>query len=143
LDPLPDALRTTVLLEVQMPGSSARADVVLVGSTADGRPCGVVIELKEWPDGHYDTTDGLVNFGPTRVQTHPSTQARGYADFLSELAPAFSDQEHVLRSCSYLPAMSGRGAADLRVGEFAIELDGSPMFVAGEEPDLCAFIQDT
>ena len=96
----------------------------------------VVVELKQWSDVTLDGDEGLnVLLGNTE-KAHPSRQALDYAELLAEYHSAFTERGTAAESLSYCHGLSPSGRAALRDARFADLLAKSPLFAAGEEPDL-------
>ncbi len=106
-----------VLLEYQLPLTSKRADVILVGRhPRSGLPSYVVVELKQWGAAErFEDSDTLVRieqYGDHPV-THPVEQVRGYVDYLTDFTTVLAEQPHELVGAAYLHNATDLGVADL------------------------------
>lgn len=84
----PDFADDEIFIELLMPISSGRCDVLLTGRDAGGRAAAVIIELKQWTYvqlGHYPEHVQAHN----RVLLHPSVQVHGYVQHLRMFSGAF------------------------------------------------------
>jgi uncharacterized protein len=79
LDALQDAKFDSlqVLLELQMPVGSERADVILLGGSPN-RPSAYIIELKQWTDATFEIESQEVMLPGFGLFQHPSTQVLNY-----------------------------------------------------------------
>jgi uncharacterized protein len=76
-----------VLLEFQMPYSSARADAIICGFNSKGSPTVLVVELKQWTNfERVEGTDDLVRVASygNNLKLHPSEQVRQYCEYLKD-----------------------------------------------------------
>lgn len=91
------------LIEVPLPGTSARADLVLLGMGGGGERGALVVELKQWPSATATKT-WMVSWGGDRHILHPSAQVEGYRDYLSDYADALVDRtpESRVNACAFL-----------------------------------------
>jgi hypothetical protein len=84
-----------ILVELKLPLSSKRLDVLLTGSNPTTKgDSAVVVELKQWTEvGRSNITDCVtVDFGGRpRDHLHPSRQVAQYQRYLIDTHPAFSD----------------------------------------------------
>lgn len=81
-----------VILEMQMPLSSARLDCLVFGKSRDGSDCAALIELKQWTEAMPSEFDECVETfvgGATRKVLHPSAQAIRYTEYLEDSSVAF------------------------------------------------------
>ncbi|SFT67023.1 hypothetical protein SAMN05660657_02304 [Geodermatophilus amargosae] len=104
-----------VLVEYQLPLSSKRVDVVLVGEHPQrGGPSYVVVELKQWTQATlFEDEPELViqpTYGPRPV-LHPVAQVRGYVEYMLDFLGALHGTSDVLTGAAYL-----HNATDDRVG---------------------------
>jgi len=100
---IPD--ETGVALELNIPQTSKRIDVVLSGSNEDNKRSAVIIELKQWSSATSTGKDGIVNTvlgGGLRDVPHPSYQAWSYASLLTDFNEAVYTSNIELRPCAYL-----------------------------------------
>jgi uncharacterized protein len=83
-----------IALELQLPLSSARLDVMLTGHDEAKRARAVIIELKQWSaveDSQIDECVLTYVGGKLRDMPHPSRQAANYRQYLADMNSAFSD----------------------------------------------------
>ena len=127
-----------VVLELQLPSSSARLDCLVFGeSSADGSPKAVLVELKQWSDVCPSDVDGCVESfvgGAVRRVLHPSLQALQYAEYLEDTSEGFDvDRGGVkLLPCSWLHNLHPAAAAPLLAPGFRPILDRSPAFIQSD-----------
>lgn len=106
-----------MLIEHQLPLTSKRADVVLVGENPrSGGPSYVVVELKQWSEATtYEDDLNLVTvpaYG--RPVTHPVLQVRDYCDYLVDFTVALADRSHAVAGAAYLHNATSTGVSDLQ-----------------------------
>lgn len=106
-----------MLFEFQLPYSSKRADVVLVGEHPRGGPSYLVVELKQWGSAtRYEDSDSLVcipQYGSHPV-VHPSIQVRGYCDYLADFVAVLHDRPESLAGVAYLHNATELDVEELR-----------------------------
>jgi len=106
-----------MLVEYQLPLTSKRADVVLVGEhpTAGG-PSYLVVELKQWSHAEqFEDSDSLIHieeYGPRPV-THPALQVRDYCDYMLGFTGVLADEPHSLAGVAYLHNATDAAVEDL------------------------------
>lgn len=127
-----------VVLELQLPSSSARLDCLVFGeSSVDGSPKAVLVELKQWSDVSPSDVEGCVESfvgGAVRRVLHPSLQALQYAQYLEDTSEGFDiDRGGVtLLPCSWLHNLHPAAATPLLAPGFRAILDRSPAFVQSD-----------
>ena len=127
-----------VVLELQLPSSSARLDCLVFGrSKVENAPAAVLIELKQWTEAMPSEWDGCVESfvgGAVRKVLHPSLQALTYSQYLQDTSPAYDpDREGIpLTPCSWLHNMHPGASGALRGAAFRELLDRAPMFVSSD-----------
>ena len=136
-----------VVLEMQLPSSSARLDCLVFGHSPSGKESAVLIELKQWsevaPSEWDDCVESFVGGGIRKV-LHPSVQALRYAEYLQDTSTAF-DPEKIgiaLAPCSWLHNMHPGAVGVLRSTAFAKTLKKAPLFVNADADNLGAYIHD-
>jgi hypothetical protein len=133
-----------IFVELFMPLTSRRCDVLLTGAAPDGEPHAVLVELKQWTvasAGPY--ADHVVVAG--RVLAHPSLQVRDYAEHLRFFHSAFTDGvTPVIRlsACVWLHDMPQGAALQLlrdpaRFGDLPTRW---PLFAKPEEHAFAAWL---
>jgi uncharacterized protein len=105
-----------MLFEYQLPLTSKRADVVLVGQhPKTGGPSYLVVELKQWSHAErFEDSDTLVRIEQygERPVTHPILQVRGYCDYMLGFTAVLAD-EASLAGVAYLHNATDSGVDDL------------------------------
>jgi hypothetical protein len=106
-----------MLFEYQLPLTSKRADVVLVGQhPKTGGPSYLVVELKQWSHAEqFEDSDTLVRieqYGEHPV-THPALQVRHYCDYMLDFTSVLADTPSALAGVAYLHNATDGGVADL------------------------------
>lgn len=141
-------LENGIVLEMQLPLTSQRLDCMLTGLSSNGSPSATIIELKQWgmakPAEEGECVE--VDYGPhTRIQLHPSVQAKSYADYLRENRSVFYDTPSVeLSSCSWLHNFQfDRTSTLLDREKFGSVLEEVPLFCANTTDSLAKFLDDT
>ncbi len=137
-----------VVLEMQLPLSSARLDAFVFGSSPKGEDAAVLLELKQWsevaPSEIDDCVEAFVGGGVRRL-LHPCVQARGYAEYLRDSNSAFhSDTAGIAISpCAWLHNMHPGAAGVLKSTEFTKLLADVPLFLNNDADVLKRFFEDT
>ncbi len=95
-----------ILVELKLPLSSKRLDVMITGSNPIVGDAAVIVELKQWTTvGRSNISDCVtVEYGGGHEKDvlHPSKQVAHYQRYLQDTHPAFSDGAIELDACSYL-----------------------------------------
>jgi hypothetical protein len=106
-----------MLLEYQLPLTSKRADVVLVGQHPQtGGPSYLVVELKQWSHAErFEDSDTLVRIEQygERPVTHPALQVRDYCDYMLGFTSVLADDPSALAGAAYLHNATDDGVHDL------------------------------
>ena len=106
-----------MLFEYQLPLTSKRADVVLVGQhPKTGGPSYLVVELKQWSHAErFEDSDTLVRIEQygERPITHPILQVRGYCDYMLGFTAVLADHPASLAGVAYLHNATDSGVDDL------------------------------
>ena len=131
-----------VLIEYQLPYSSKRADVVLVGQHPRGGPSCVVVENKQWSrvelvDAEYRLV-GLAGVGQ-QEHLHPQEQVRGYVEYLQWFNRYLGEHPGSLAGCVFLHNATSGNIAGLRHPDLA-DLNFFPAFAGDEVADLRKFL---
>jgi hypothetical protein len=141
---LADLTDQGILVEVRLPLSSRRLDVLITGQNPTTGDAAVVVELKQWTEvGQSNITDCVtVDFGGRVVDhLHPSRQVAQYQRYLSDTHPAFSDGGIALDACAYLHYAKHDPSSPLYHASFAQLLATNPSF-SGDERDAFATFLD-
>lgn len=105
-----------MLIEHQLPLTSKRADVVLVGKDPrTGGPSYVVVELKQWSTATTYEDDLKLVTVPAygRPVTHPLLQVRDYCEYLVNFTVALADRHDAVSGAAYLHNATSAGVSDL------------------------------
>jgi uncharacterized protein len=141
---LADLTDQGILVELKLPLSSKRLDVLITGSNQTTGDSAVIIELKQWTEvGRSNITDCVtVDFGGRpRDHLHPSRQVAQYQRYLIDTHPAFSDGAIALDACAYLHYAEHDPKSPLYHADFAALLGTNPSF-AGDQRDAFASFLD-
>jgi hypothetical protein len=135
-----------ILLEMQLPLTSARLDCMITGHDAAAKPRAVIVELKQWSHvAHADPDDCVMTFvgKAEREMAHPSRQVGNYATYLSQMNSAFyaTPDPIELSACSYLHNLQPEDASALQEARFEQLLQAYPMFLAQGASGLGAFLR--
>jgi uncharacterized protein len=134
-----------VLVELKLPLSSKRLDVLITGSNPTTGDAAVVVELKQWTEvARSNITDCVViDFGGRpRDHLYPSRQAAQYQRYLLDTHPAFTDGGVALDACAYLHFATYDPKSPLYQADFTTLLATNPSF-AGDQIDDFATYLDT
>jgi DUF2075 family protein len=128
-----------IILELQLPLSSARLDVLLTGHDDQRRQNAVIIELKQWSSVTDSEIDDCVRThlgGAERDVPHPSVQAGNYRQYLADMNSAFSEPVDpiTLDACTWLHNLEETSQRRLLAPRFADALSRAPLF-AGHDAD--------
>ena len=102
---LADLTDQGILVELRLPLTSRRLDVLVTGSNPDQGNSAVIVELKQWTGIGHSTISECVTVafgGRIRDSLHPSAQVRNYHRYLLDTHPAFTDGGVGLAACAYL-----------------------------------------
>ena len=127
-----------IVVELQLPSSSARLDCIIFGkSIDDGIATGVLIELKQWSEVLPSEWDGCVEAylgGRVRKLLHPSLQALQYAQYLRDTSSGFDKDRGGanLLPCAWLHNMHPGAAGPLRAGAFESLVTRAPIFIQSD-----------
>ena len=106
-----------MLIEYQLPLTSKRADVVLVGQhPTTGGPSYLVVELKQWSHAEqFEDSESLVRieeYGPRPI-THPTLQVRDYCEYMLGFTSVLADEPQALAGVAYLHNATDATVEDL------------------------------
>ncbi|WP_246104610.1 DUF2075 domain-containing protein [Rudaeicoccus suwonensis] len=105
-----------MLFEHQLPLTSKRADVILVGEDPrSGDPSYVIVELKQWSEASVFEDDITLVSVPAygRPVTHPVLQVRDYCDYLVDFTTVLEDRADAVSGAAYLHNASATGVSQL------------------------------
>lgn len=136
-----------VVLEMQLPSSSARLDALVFGHSPEGKRSAVLIELKQWTEAAPSEWDECVESfvgGAVRKVLHPSVQALRYSQYLQDTSTAFDAAELgiALSPCAWLHNMHPGSVGVLRSSEFKESLKQAPLFVSSDADRFGDFIRE-
>ena len=132
-----------ILVELKLPLSSKRLDVLITGSNPSTGDSAVVVELKQWTEvGRSNITDCVtVDYGGRpRDHLHPSRQVAQYQRYLIDTHPAFSDGAIALDACAYLHYAQHDPTSPLYHADFATLLATNPSFTGDQLDEFASFL---
>lgn len=132
-----------VVVEYRMPNTSRRLDAMFVGKSAEGRDRATIVELKQWDRAYKADVDECVVFRPgaRSYRLHPSLQASGYAEYLSEAHTAFYDDDGLddfveIDACCFLHNGHSEDCGDLLDSSFRHLVERAPVFFGNDRERL-------
>ncbi|MBI3890351.1 MAG: DUF2075 domain-containing protein [Candidatus Wallbacteria bacterium] len=135
-----------VLVELKLPLSSKRLDVMLTGTNPIVGDAAVIIELKQWTEvGRSNISDCVtVEYagGHEKDVLHPSKQVAQYQRYLQDTHPAFSEGEIELNACSYLHNAQRDPSSPLYADDFEALLALNPMFTGTDVNKFASFLEE-
>lgn len=138
-----------IAAEVALPGTSSRADIIMLGRAVDQGRAVVVVELKQWAGNNLRGSNSeMVEMGPNFQKLHPCAQVQGYRDYMRLYAGALVDRApaSTVVGCVYLHNLvdtKGLGLgndARAQVVNRAL-VNECPAFGKGEAAGLGAYIR--
>ena len=137
-----------VVLEMQLPLSSARLDAFVFGCSPAGRESSVLVELKQWTAAAASDFDGCVETylgGAPRKVLHPCLQALSYAQYLQDMNEAFDPAQDgvAIVPCAWLHNMHPGAAGVLEDAKFADVLGRVPMYLSHDADRFKALFHET
>ena len=130
-DEMPESMGVGV--EFGIPQTAKRIDFVLSGTTDEGSPRVVIVELKQWSNSRVSDKDGLIyanRGGRAEVEgAHPCYQAWSYAALLEGFNDAVHGDGIALSPCAYLHNYHRDGVID--APRYAPYIDKAPLFLRG------------
>ena len=135
-----------ILVELKLPLSSKRLDVLVTGSNANtGTDSAVIVELKQWTKAQRSNiTDCVtVDFGGRLIDhLHPSKQVQQYQRYLIDTHPAFTDGAVALDACAYLHYAQFDPTSPLFHADFDVLLAQNPSFTGDQLDDFATFLDE-
>jgi hypothetical protein len=135
-----------ILVELKLPLSSKRLDVLVTGSNANtGSDSAVIVELKQWTKAQRSNiTDCVtVDFGGRLVDhLHPSKQVQQYQRYLIDTHPAFTDGAVALDACAWLHYAQFDPTSPLFHADFDVLLAQNPSFTGDQLDDFASFLDE-
>ena len=133
-----------ILVELKLPLTSKRLDVMVTGSNPIVGDAAVIVELKQWTEvGRSNITDCVVatyGGGHQKDVLHPSRQVGQYQRYLMDTHPAFSDGAIDLQACSYLHNAQFDAKSPLYADGFEALLALNPLFAGNQSSKLADFL---
>ena len=129
-----------VLVEYQLPLTSYRADVVLVGAHPAGGVSAVIVENKQWTAGEIeDVVERVVVVGHRQL-LHPQQQVANYAQYLRDFNQLASDGTLKVNGLAYLHNATAAQLGGLRTAALA-DVAQFPLFSGDDDGALVEFLQ--
>jgi hypothetical protein len=130
-----------MLIELRLPLTSRRVDVVLAGQHPQtGLPSYVLVELKQWHGAEaFEDSETLVHvdaYGPNPV-LHPLEQVAGYRQYLLDFLPGLQDRQDAVTAVAYLHNATEFGISGLR--EYR-QTEHLRLFSGERKADLVAYL---
>ncbi|MFN8623001.1 MAG: DUF2075 domain-containing protein [Chloroflexota bacterium] len=132
-----------ILVELKLPLSSKRLDVMITGTNRVTGDAAVIVELKQWTAiGRSNIPECVtVDMGGRWIDhLHPSKQVSQYQRYLADTHPAFEDATITLDACAFLHNAQGHELAALTQPTFADLLATNPSFAGDQRGDLVDFL---
>jgi hypothetical protein len=135
-----------ILVELKLPLTSKRLDVLITGSKEAVGDAAVIVELKQWTTvGRSNITDCVTvayGGGHEKDALHPSRQVQQYQRYLLDTHPAFSDGAIELNACSYLHNAQHDPKSPLYDSDFETLLALNPLFTGNQVTKLAGFLEE-
>jgi uncharacterized protein len=135
-----------ILVELKLPLTSKRLDVLITGSNPSTGDAAVIIELKQWTHvGRSNISDCVtVEYGGGHLKDvlHPSRQVAQYQRYLMDTHPAFSDGAIELNACSFLHYAQHDPTSPLYHADFDALLALNPLFTGNDVTKLTYFLEE-
>ena len=128
-----------IVLEYQLPLSSARMDAMLLGQDKTGKHNAVVMEFKQWDSCEAHYAPGVVMVGG-QEKLHPSAQALAYRRYLADTHTAFAKGDVGLSSAAYLHNLHEVPVSDFFADGYKQILVDSPLFDEDSVEELSRFV---
>lgn len=133
-----------VAIELHIPQTSKRIDLILTGRNEQGKKNVVLIELKQWENATSTSKDAIVKTyvgGGVREVVHPSYQAWSYAALFEGFNEAVYQGGIQIHPCAYLHNYNRDGEIDS--DRYAAYIGKAPLFLKGpqERVELRNFIK--
>ncbi len=133
-----------ILVELKLPLTSKRLDVMVTGSNPQVGDAAVIVELKQWTEvGRSNITDCVTvryGSGVEKDALHPSRQVAQYQRYLLDTHPAFADAEIALEACAYLHYARYDPTSPLFHADFDTLLALNPSFTGDQTTMLADFL---
>ncbi len=132
-----------VLVELKLPLSSKRLDVMITGSNPQVGAAAVIVELKQWTavQSSNITDCVVVNMGGRNIDhLHPSRQVAQYQRYLQDTHVAFSEGTIALDACAYLHFAKQDPTSPLFGAGFSSLLATNPSFTGDQVNALATYL---
>jgi DUF2075 family protein len=134
-----------VILEYELPLSSKRLDVMVVGRDEMLNDQAVIIELKQWDRCQEGFGNKVVTFvgGNNRDLLHPSVQVGQYKNYLQDAHTAFYEGSNPvqLSACAYLHNYDYDSADILFADRFQPFIKENPLYTADDSQRLIELLK--
>ncbi len=145
-----DAHFLHILVEMALPQTSARADVVLLGLNAQGGRSVAVLELKQWKGRRIrGSQPEMVDLGEGYEKLHPCAQVQGYRDYIAAYHGAIVDRTppSTVHGAAWLHNMADVSRLAWGVNETAAAINARlvqecPAFGRDDAPELAEWLRD-
>jgi uncharacterized protein len=135
-----------VLVELKLPLTSKRLDVLLTGTNPAVGDAAMIIELKQWTNVEQSAISDCVTVefggGYPKDVLHPSRQVSQYQRYLLDTHAAFTDGGIELNACSYLHNAQRDPTSPLFADEFQTMLALNPLFTGSDVDELAEFLDE-
>jgi DUF2075 family protein len=124
---------TGVAVELHIPQTSKRIDIILTGHGENGAKNAVIIELKQWEKIETTPKDAIVRTfigGGMREDVHPSYKAWSYVSLLEGFNEAVYSGNISLKGCAYLHNYTRDGLID--AAHYDVYIGKAPLFLKGD-----------
>jgi len=131
-----------IAIEYQIPQSGKRLDFILTGLGEGNEEFAILIELKQWSEGHLSEKDGIIISplgGKLSDQLHPSYQVWSYASLLQNFNQTIEEEHINLQPCAYLHNYVADGV--ITHEHYKEYVDKAPVFLRGDAVKLRDFIK--
>ncbi len=133
-----------ISIEFQIPLTSKRIDFLISGFDDKNKSNVIIVELKQWEDANATEYPDLVNtfVGQAfRNVTHPSYQAKSYADTILNFNQSVSDNHIHLYPCAFLHNFPVQRKNKIDSDFYKNATKEAPLFFKEERLKLANFIQ--
>ncbi|MDY5057589.1 MAG: DUF2075 domain-containing protein [Bullifex sp.] len=134
----------TICAEYRLPNCSKRIDLIVAGTSPEGRDNVVIVELKQWEKALAEPEKKLVRTfvgGGERYVAHPSYQAWSYAVTLENYNEAVESGNIKLFPCAYLHNYTYFSGDTICDRDVYPEIDLAPLFFRDGGEKLRSFIE--
>lgn len=132
-----------VSLEYSIPRTRNRVDAIVTGSSIDGKPVAILIELKQWTDAEPTSLDGVVRAkfrGKLQNTLHPSYQVWSYKGLLEGFNKFVQSEAVDLYACAFLHNCSN-DSGYLTDQFYSAYTSQAPVFFKHDKRDFRAYLK--